>query len=309
MNSLELLTERVNCNLCGNNNRWGKLFSARDRSLHTKGLWDILQCKGCGLVSLNPRLTKEELKKHYKQNYTDPRTNWISKLLYVLGGFQKRFIKRIPLKKNGHLLDIGCGIDPFLSIQKSRGYYVYGVDLDEKVIDFLKSVGIEGKHGELIDANLEKDYFDIITFWHSLEHVLDPLQTLEESKIILKKNGWLIINLPNFDSLERHIFQEEWSYLAPPRHLYHFTPVTLSRMLKKVGFKVIKIKYPFFNPQLWIGSITNIFQKKFSFKMSYVYRTMITLALFPIFLPINIIVSIIGKSSIMEFQAEIVNDI
>ena len=41
------------------------------------------------------------------------------------------------------------------------------------------------------------------------------------------------------------IFKKHWLGLHPPKHLYHFTPETLTNLLKSNGFKIEKIDHWF----------------------------------------------------------------
>ncbi|MDI6839418.1 MAG: hypothetical protein QMD71_00955 [bacterium] len=59
----------------------------------------------------------------------------------------------------------------------------------------------------------------------------------------MESNGLLVIEIPNFSTLGRRIWKEEWYALDALRHLYQFTESTLSEMLRKAGFKVIKKSY------------------------------------------------------------------
>jgi hypothetical protein len=55
---------------------------------------------------------------------------------------------------------------------------------------------------------------------------------------LLRKDGVLVLTVPNFASLQARIFRARWYHLEVPRHLYHFDPVSLRRLLDRQGFRV-----------------------------------------------------------------------
>ncbi len=296
--------EEVDCNLCGKNEA-KLLFSLEDRSWtsHLTGEWNIVQCENCQLVYLNPRPIKETLKIHYEKQYMKPGMSWLSKLFESLKEIQEHLTKKIPLKENGRLLDVGCGTGRFLVRQRDRGYEVYGVDIDESACEYVNRCGLTAFCGELRDTHWPDEYFDVMTFWDCLEHDFNPLETLKITRRILKKKGILILSLQNFASLERKFFQKEWSYFSVPRHLYHFTPETISNLLFKAGFTVEKIKFSFFHPQLWTGSLLDFWEDRFPCQINLKCKLIFMLLLFPVFLPLNAICSILGQGSIMVIKA------
>ena len=147
------------------------------------------------------------------------------------------------IAKNKRFLDVGSGSGQFLYEMKQFGMDIYGVepsDFDEKTakekkLNILKS--------DLIKANYPSNYFDIITFNHVLEHVNNPLKTIKEIHRILKKDGALIIGVPNSNSLAYWLFKKNWYQLDVLRHLFNFSDKNLGNLLKKEGFKIKKVRY------------------------------------------------------------------
>jgi SAM-dependent methyltransferase len=80
---------------------------------------------------------------------------------------------------------------------------------------------------------------------HVLEHINNPAELLKEIFRILKSDGKVVIEVPNYDSLEARLFREKWSAIDAPRHLYLFTPSTLIKLLEQSGFEVERVG---FNP-------------------------------------------------------------
>ena len=79
--------------------------------------------------------------------------------------------------------------------------------------------------------------------WHTLEHTYNPLSTLREIYGFLKNNGILYVEVPNSASIVAKIFRRYWFGWDLPRHLYHFTPSILKKILIQTGFKKSKMEY------------------------------------------------------------------
>jgi SAM-dependent methyltransferase len=84
--------------------------------------------------------------------------------------------------------------------------------------------------GDILDAPFSASTFDVITGFHVLEHVYKPKQIVGKLLEWLKPGGILYLHVPNIDALEARVFQSYWYGLELPRHLYHFSPASLSRL-------------------------------------------------------------------------------
>jgi SAM-dependent methyltransferase len=82
----------------------------------------------------------------------------------------------------------------------------------------------------------ERERFDCITMWHTLEHMLDIPSTLGRAAILLKPDGRLILAVPDWGGIQAKIFREAWFHLDVPRHLYHFSRNSLDYCLRSAGF-------------------------------------------------------------------------
>ena len=98
--------------------------------------------------------------------------------------------------------------------------------------------------GQLSDAHFPDRYFDVVTMWQCTEHLYDPKSVLDEINRILKDDGLLLMGVPNIDGFEFFIFNHNWPPIEIPRHLYHFSPSTITTLLTRTGFSVEKIRFP-----------------------------------------------------------------
>jgi 2-polyprenyl-3-methyl-5-hydroxy-6-metoxy-1,4-benzoquinol methylase len=149
----------------------------------------------------------------------------------------------LPDQAPGRLLDFGCGNGAFLEQMAQQGWQVTGIDVIVPEELARRAAGrFPVLAGSLPHADLAPRTFDVITMWQSLEHVHDPLAVLHEARRLLVPGGQLLISVPNLASASFGWFGANWFGLDLPRHLTHFTPTTLHRMLQRAGFHVSSIR-------------------------------------------------------------------
>ena len=232
--------EYVKCDLCGADDT-SLLFTARDIDLSGKDLFNVVRCKKCGLVYLNPRPTKQELGKFYPEEYFLGHAD-------TEGGidkYQYQKMKKIKkFKSKGKILDVGCGTGYFLTVAKENGWETRGVEVSKIAASYArKKFSIDVFAGELLEAGYPDEYFDVVTLWHVLAHLPNPSETLAEVNRVLKKDGLLILTVPNIRGFQAKIFKEFWFHLDVPRHLYFFDMDTLEQILRKNGFTILRTNH------------------------------------------------------------------
>lgn len=224
--------------LCG-----GKDFVQYRAGIYGK---DICACTSCKLVFTNPRPEPDALLGRYGADYY---AHWVSP------DQRARRIKlwtgRLAVVKKilhcGNLLDVGCGEGLFMHCARQAGYEVAGVEVSEFAVDYArKEFGLDIQQASLENADLPGNAFDVITLWHTLEHMPDPDITLQKARQLLKPGGHLIVAVPNVDDIlgqgfyrmmRGHYFQIYTPDSKEP-HLYHFSTATLKRLLEKCGFRI-----------------------------------------------------------------------
>jgi len=118
-----------------------------------------------------------------------------------------------------------------------------GLDVSTNAVQHVREeLRLPALVGTLPHPELRPASFDVITMWHSLEHVHAPLEVLQEAHRLLVPGGKLIVAVPNIDSLPFRWFGAAWFGLDLPRHLTHFAPWTLHLMLERARFQVGPIR-------------------------------------------------------------------
>lgn len=151
--------------------------------------------------------------------------------------------------RQGSLLDIGCGSGDFLVAMQKLGWQVRGYEPDaqaakhanQRLAAQSQSQSQSHSHSAVLtQVALEHAFadngFDLITLWHVIEHVPNPVQTLATVRRLLKPGGICIVQTPRLDSLEGHLFGQYFCGLDAPRHLCIFTHKTLGQAFEMAGW-------------------------------------------------------------------------
>ncbi len=234
------------CPFCGGT-AFELFFTAPDFDTG-KETFRICRCKKCGLAMTQPQLPDHELARYYSLSYygtgeakftglAEKITRFFNQLrAKTIVSRLDRSLKPTPGTRQ-KVLDIGCGRGSLLTALRDMGYECHGVERNEFPSGDLPR-GIKFHTGNLKDIAFNKDFFDVIIIWHVLEHIDDPVAMIAEVSKILRPDGLLAIAVPNFGSVQSEFFKQNWFHLDLPRHIYHFTPDTLTAILQKFGFTV-----------------------------------------------------------------------
>jgi SAM-dependent methyltransferase len=243
--------EFVNCALCGSNNNTLLLQNKDYRYGHSK-VFNIVKCRDCSLIYLNPRPSAESILNHYTKDYTPgddlsnvkPSNSFRQTFKKILGGLWYKVggyygVSEIAVK--GKFLDIGCANGDTLKTARNAGAEVYGIELNPKAVKICESKGLNVHCGTLEDSGYPDDYFDTIWMSQVLEHLPSPKESLEEIKRILKPDGKLHIFCPNAGSYSAKFFGKYWHGWHIPFHFYAYTREPLTRLVAECGFEVKKL--------------------------------------------------------------------
>jgi 2-polyprenyl-3-methyl-5-hydroxy-6-metoxy-1,4-benzoquinol methylase len=238
------MSESLHCICCDSNALTQHMNITTDRD------YTVQVCKSCGVVATFPRPTELELQEFYGCTY-------FSKNVERVGGYTdysgmpevnarlmwKEFQQFVPhiAEKRGAILDYGCATGGFLDEAKKSGWTCKGVELSEFAATRAReSFGLDILNGDLFDSRLQRSNFDVLTMWHVLEHVISPKDILCRARDLLRSEGMLLVELPNWNSIGRIIRGNKWAQLRPPEHINFFTPRTLCNTLERLGFRIEK---------------------------------------------------------------------
>lgn len=260
------------CELCGGS-EFSPFLKGRDRLHGIGGEFQLARCLGCGLIFINPRPDRKEIKRFYPDAYGphaethgpthSHRLSSLRRRIYSLfynyplcnrknGILLKALLlpvkwavgkNTIPFQGEGKILDIGAGSGSFLASMKALGWDPYGVDISLEAVKRARRLGVKMFQGEVQDASFPEWFFDVITLRAVLEHVHHPVETLQEVHRILRDRGIVYVVVPNISGLNFWIFGRYWYALEVPRHLYAYSPSVMRHLAKKTGFEVLSTRF------------------------------------------------------------------
>lgn len=247
----ETLREADLCPACGSANL-RTLFHGTDRLFATTDKYfEVVECTDCRLMRLFPQPSAAELGQYYPPNYWfAPGADTASKLedfyrRLVLGD-HVRFVEKAvdATSAAGPLLDVGCGGGLFLRLLRERGRKVMGLDFSLDAARTAWTVNrVPAMCGTLSRAPLRPESFSVITMFHVLEHLYDPVSYVEEAYKLLAPDGRLIIQVPNAASWQFLLFGQNWNGIDVPRHLVNFKDRDIIALLESCGFEIERRKY------------------------------------------------------------------
>jgi ubiquinone/menaquinone biosynthesis C-methylase UbiE len=242
--------EHVRCNLCGADDAV-ELYPSTIKQGES-GDWrafrcthsgygrhhTIVQCQRCGLVYTDPRPDGQDIVETYQAVedplYLEEREGRVLTFEHHL-----KPLERITGPPNGRpLLDVGCYVGVFVEIAARHGWEAWGVDPSHWAVEQAQVRGLRVVQGTLDKADLPEATFDVLTMWDVIEHVTDPLGTLQRSYCLLKPGGLVVVHTIDIDSLFARLMGARWPWLME-MHIYYFSRHTLRAMLEKCGFQVL----------------------------------------------------------------------
>ncbi len=238
--------ETVPCDLCGSTDG-EPLYTGLELDHDSPSECALVCCRNCGLMYLSPRPTAAEMGKFYPEDYLNYRPavedersglmRWVRRTKLAQ---RRKQIEKFSGLKTGRLLDVGCSTGLFLHEMAISGWEVSGIEPTASAAIYArKRFGLDVFQGMLSESPYLSNSFDVITYWDVLEHTFSPSGELRRAVELLKPGGWVAINIPNYDSLEREWFGPLWNGFDPPRHLYVFTRETLTTFLIKSGLEPV----------------------------------------------------------------------
>ncbi len=145
---------------------------------------------------------------------------------------------------NKNVLDVGAGTGDFLLGAKNAGWQVCGMEPNTTAITKALEKGIT-LYPDF--SQLENKKFNVITLWHVLEHLPNLEDQIQNLKNLLTENGTLIIAVPNYKSFDAKWYKENWAAYDVPRHLWHFSRTSISKLFTKHNMQVVKTKPMWFD--------------------------------------------------------------
>jgi len=221
-----------------------------------QGYYSVYQCSECGFGRTNPVLKKENIGEFYKRHYplsvlsadvVKKSAKVRPKIVAWLLGVDN--VAHRHIKKDSDVLDIGSGSGESLLEIKIMGARAYGIEPDPNSQKIAKKLKLNVHNGFITDNFFIGKKFDFITASQVFEHEPEPLIFLQSAKKKLKKEGQIILSVPNFNSLYLKIFGRRWINWHVPYHINFFNSLSFKKLAKKTGLRIIRVRT--ITPNVW----------------------------------------------------------
>jgi SAM-dependent methyltransferase len=231
------------CRLCMLRGRTSVLVASPRRKL--------LKCHACGVTFLDPQPDAREITNHLTHHYITEDAhvdvNFGKLRQAVLSRVAAQILKR---RSSGRILDVGCAGGFFLSRYFSgRGWERFGVEPSEFAAAKAAQKGLAMYRGQLLDVELPRTFFDVVTIFDTLSYFREPRKELRLLCRAMRTGGLLVIEQP-FSTT--HV----WRHATPLGRLLGGAPMsllengqnflyqarTMRLLLRESGFEVDEIE-------------------------------------------------------------------
>lgn len=279
-------------------------FFAEDRNRRIDNRqFEVRRCPSCGLGVTLHNLSDEELGRYYPKEYYSLDHNRQMEAKRSSRAFRRIRLERIRrYVARGELLDVGAGTGMFMKSANEAGFTVHGLELSSEASEFgSRTWGLAIEQGDLNRAVLPPDHYDVITLSHVFEHLRDPIACARKLYAATKPNGLLVLSVPNFESLQARLFRERWFHLDVPRHLFHYTPRSLTAIVEGVGFRTVDTIF-FSSEHNWGGILGSVVRLSPPGE-SFIHKVLRKLAGVPVARVLASIEAAIGRGGTFELYA------
>lgn len=241
------------CLLCGGALRV-RYTSVPDRLGTSSGEYQLDECRSCGLGLINPA-PSGDLSQYYPDRYLSQESGDAETAQGVLSQAERLYrydqyrfdfslLERAcgkPLGESTAYLDVGCGSGERVSYVSERGCqravgidrFAFGKASPRREVELLNS--------EIVDFR-PSEKFDVVSMFHVLEHVENPVEVLRHLREhVVSDSGSIIVQVPNYGSFERRVFGRRWFGLDAPRHLIQFNARNIQIALQACGFEITRL--------------------------------------------------------------------
>jgi SAM-dependent methyltransferase len=224
------------CNNCGAPEH-EVLFGAGVAQRH-----QIVRCTACGLMYAYPTGINLEQYTHTGEQPMSLESATVVRSYDRLPDYEPIGHElRDFIPTGGRLLEIGCHAGVLLERFRARGWKVRGVEPDPRAAAFARAhFGLEVSASTLEEANFRPRSFDAVAMLHVIEHLDDPAGTVTHIAQVLRPGGMFVVETPVYDTLVYRLLGKRERSLSCDGHVYFYTARTLSALLERCGFEIVR---------------------------------------------------------------------
>lgn len=217
----------------------------------------------------------EQLEKYYQSDAYKPHQHRSKSILdRVYNYIRKRgYQYKLKLIKSYHpkaksVLDYGTATGEFLQFMQQETFIVSGVEPNKTAREQANEL-LNNKVSVSIDTLTGS--FDVITLWHVLEHLPDLDSVIDKLKKHLRPGGIILLAVPNFKSYDAQYYKMHWAAYDVPRHLWHFSPLSIQKLFSKHQLEV-KAQKPLFFDSFYVSLLSEQYKTGKKRLFSALYR-------------------------------------
>lgn len=214
----------------------------------------IVNCRGCKTVyasTLADAVEGQDYDGYYSEANLEVPLFVKQRIVEIVRGF-------VSFRQGNRLLDIGFGAGTIMETAVEEGWETFGTEVSKPAVEHARSLGFSAFYGPLREAAYPDNHFDIITASEILEHLTKPEEDLNEIFRILRPGGLFWATTPSSTGLSARLLGLDWSVLSPPEHTQLYSRRGADLMLRRAGFKTVRIAAHGLNPM----EIVNHYRKK-----------------------------------------------
>ncbi len=220
-----------NCFLCGS--EYKRNIELDENSSKT-GKYVI--CCDCGLIYHNPVASADEFAVYYKNEFAKSYKDSVG-IQDSVAEERLEFLIKQGFELKSPVLEIGCSFGSFLNKVAEKNIEVFGVEPSEKLVSEANRIyGLSVFNGTYEEYTPKKNFYSMISLFHVLEHMVNPVETLIRIKEELAPDGFLYLEVPTFR-------EHQLSMVFKNIHPTVFTQCTLEKLLGKTGFRINSISF------------------------------------------------------------------
>jgi SAM-dependent methyltransferase len=260
-----LQLEAVSCCMCGQSDA-EPLAVGEDFEYHSSPeTFLAMYCRRCSVIYLSPRPTPESLPCIYPSNYHafNFSAAEFGLSFKVRSWLESRRLREAcrGLSATARILDVGCGDGFHLRLLRLLGpasWQLEGVDADARAVEAARAPDLVVHPGDVQDVDLPTGSYDLVLLIMTIEHLADPLRTLERIGELLRPGGRLMVITDNTATVDFKFFgHRHWGGYHFPRHWNLFNSKSLRALFERAGLEVEQLT-TMVSPVNWVYSIRNL---------------------------------------------------
>jgi len=201
---------------------------------------DFLRCGACGFLTVRASYSDEQLGELYQGDYFrgGAYADYLGDKEIRLKTLREHLaLVKAHVAPGGRILEIGCAHGLFLDLIQTEFPGSMGIDVSREAVACAQGRGLDVRVGSA-EAISGAGPFDAVCLWDTIEHLGDPLDTIQKVHGLLEPGGHLFVTTGDLGAWLPRVRGRHWRQIRPPLHLHYFTRPALAGLCRRTGFEV-----------------------------------------------------------------------